>query len=158
MKLMLMPKSVSWWVWMVTAVLLAVGLAGYTLGFILAIALSVVQTAVFLVRERALAAFPVQIRVTYTALLLVCYLPYMRWLYWLPTVGTFALVLFGYCLTARFLSVLPWNRTEPLSLNLLRRTFLSPPVVGNVQHGLPADGCPGGVCSLEARVAEFNRR
>ena len=123
-----------------------------------AIALSITQTAVFLIRERLVVAFPVQIRVTYTALLLVCYLPYMRWLYWLPTAGTFALILFGYCLTARFLSILRWNRTERLSLNLLRRTFLSPPVVDNVQQGLPSDGCPGGVCSLEARVAEFKRR
>lgn len=158
MKLMIMPKAVSWWVWTITAVLLVVGLSGEPLGFVSAIVLSVVQTAVALIRERSLAAYPVQIRVTYTLLLLVCYLPYMRWLYWLPTVGTFALVLIGYCLTARFLSLLPWNRTERLSLNLLRRTFISPPVAGNIRHGLPADGCPGGVCSLEARVAELNRR
>jgi len=42
-------------------------------------------------------------------------------------VGTFALVLFGYCLMARILSLLPGNRTEPVSLDLILRTFLTPP-------------------------------
>ena len=31
------------------------------------------------------------------------------------------------CLMARMLSLLPWNRTEPITTDLLRRTFLSRP-------------------------------
>jgi hypothetical protein len=63
------------------------------------------------------------------------------------------LLLFGYCLMARVLSLRPWNRTERLCLNLLRRTFLTAPVVGRADHGLPACDRAGGVCELEARVA-----
>jgi hypothetical protein len=37
------------------------------------------------------------------------------------------LVIFGYCLMARMLSLLPWNRTEPITADLVRRTFLSRP-------------------------------
>jgi hypothetical protein len=47
-------------------------------------------------------------------------------------------VTFGYCTLARCLSLLPWNRSEPLSFALLRRTFLSRPVKGSVLQGLPA--------------------
>jgi hypothetical protein len=155
---MIMPKEITWWVWAFTALLLMVGVVGFSWGFIAAIVLSIIQTVVFVLKKRSLHGFGVQIRVAYSLLLIVCYIPGMRWLYWLPMVGTFGLILFGYCLTARILSLLPWNRTEKLSTNLLRRTFLSPPVVGNVMQGLPSSGCPGGVCSLEVQVAQFSKR
>jgi hypothetical protein len=38
---------------------------------------------------------------------------------------------------ARLVSLLPWNRKEGFSLALVKRTFLSPPVRGNVLQGLP---------------------
>ncbi|MFZ0709070.1 MAG: hypothetical protein WAM53_03435 [Terrimicrobiaceae bacterium] len=41
-------------------------------------------------------------------------------------------------LMARILSLVPGNRTEPTSLDLIRRTFLTPPALGNANHGLPA--------------------
>ena len=50
---------------------------------------------------------------------------------------------------ARILSLLPGNRTEPMSLDLIWRTFLTPPMRGNMLHGLPATGCRGGFCLLE---------
>jgi hypothetical protein len=49
----------------------------------------------------------------------------LNWLFWLPAIGTPAQVLFGYCTLARCLSLMPWNRREPLSTELVRRTFLS---------------------------------
>lgn len=84
------------WAWAITAVLLAVGLLGYEEGFVGAFLLSAAQFVVMLARDRSLAAFPVQLRLAYTLLLILCFPQPMRWLYWLPTVGTFALVLFGY--------------------------------------------------------------
>jgi hypothetical protein len=60
-------------------------------------------------------------------------------LHWIQFVGTWALVLSGYCLMARVLSLLPWNRTEPLSAALVRRTLFSPPTRGNVLQGMPAE-------------------
>ena len=155
MKLFLMPHEPSWWVWTVTAVLLAFGISGHPESFLVAIALSVMQTFFFLNRERAFAAYSVQIRVAYAALLLVAFVPELRWLYWAPMVGTLARVLFGYCLLSRLLSLMPWNRHEPITFDLLRRTLLPPPVVRRVHHGLPNEGCSGGICSLEARAAGF---
>lgn len=128
------------------------GITLHATGFLAAITLSVLQGLYFWWRLRTFTHYAVQIRLAYTALLLVCLIPLMRWLYWLPTLGTFALVLFGYCLMARVLSLMPWNRSGPLSLALVRRTLLTPPVVGNAAHGLPETGCLGGICESEARV------
>lgn len=141
MKLLLMPKEPTWWVWLVTMLLLACGLAGQPAGFVGAITLSVAQSGWFVWQHRRLRPYPVQIRVAYTGLLLLCLTPLLRWLYWLPTVGTVALLLFGYCLMGRMLSLLPWNRQEAINLVLLRRTFLTPPIPGNALHGLPGGGC-----------------
>jgi hypothetical protein len=155
MKFFLMPKEPTWWIWLVTAALLAVGLAAWAGFFIAALALSAGQCVFFLRTQRALTPYAVQIRLAYTTLLAVCFVPVLRWLYWLPTLGTFALVLFGYCLVARVLSLAPWNRREPLTVSLLQRTFCAAPIVGRADHGLPVSGCPGGVCEREARVASL---
>ncbi|HEY5704104.1 MAG TPA: hypothetical protein VIS96_00855 [Terrimicrobiaceae bacterium] len=155
-RLLLMPGRLSWWVWTITALCLAAGLIGYYPGFYAAIVISVIQTIVYGLKERSARTFPVQIRLAYTGLLISCQVPSLGWLYWVPATGTFALVLFGYCLMARILSLFPGNRTEPTSLDLIRRTFLAPPVPGNVQQGLPAGGCAGGTCVLEGKIATLS--
>lgn len=153
LKFMLMPKEPTWWVWFITVVLLALGLAGQPQYFGWATALALAQAVFYLRKMRSFKPYAVQIRLAYTALLGVSFVPALRWLYWLPTLGTLALLLFGYCLMARLLSLLPWNRTAPLNRQLFRRTLCSAPVIGRADHGLPAAGCPGGVCELEGRFA-----
>ena len=106
-------KQVSWWYWAVTSVLLIAGLAGRFAAFYLAIGLSALQIIHFRLREGNFAAFPVQVRIAYTALLLLSLWQPMRWLFWVPAIGTPAQVLFGYCTLARCLSLLPWNRQRP---------------------------------------------
>jgi hypothetical protein len=135
---MLMYHEVSWWYWAVTTALLFSGLAGNPEGFWLAIALSAIQVVHFRMREDALSAFPVQVRVAYTAMLILFLWGPLNILYWIPAIGTLAQVLFGYCTLARCLSLMPWNRCEPMSADLVRRTFLSRPVRGSVMQGLPA--------------------
>jgi hypothetical protein len=135
---MLLYREVSWWYWAVTTLLLFHGLAGNSEGFQLAIALSALQIVHFRLRENAFSAFPVQVRLAYTGMLIAFLWGPLNVLYWIPAIGTLAQVLFGYCTLARCLSLMPWNRSEPLSLGLLRRTFLSPPVRGSVLQGLPA--------------------
>jgi hypothetical protein len=147
----LMPLQVAWWVWLITAALLLVGLAGYPTGFVAAIGLTFAQALFYGLRERRLQAFSVQLRIAFAALLCVCALPFMHWLYWLPAVGTLAMLIFGYCLLARTLYLFPWNRDEPISWDLLRRTFLSRPKLP-IQENAPSSGCAGGVCSIEAQV------
>lgn len=134
---MIMFKELSWWYWALTAVLLVAGLAGWIDGFYLATALSAVQVIHFRLREGSVKAFPVQVRVAYTALLLLALWRPMNWLFWVPAIGTVAQVLFGYCTLARCLSLLAWNRREPLSWRLVWRTFTMPPVKGNILQGLP---------------------
>jgi hypothetical protein len=135
---MIQLREICWWYWAVTSALLFAGLAGRFEAFQLAAGLSAFQILHFRVREGSFSAFPVQVRVAYTAILLLALWESMRWLFWIPAIGTPARVLFGYCTLARCMSLLPWNRREPLSWRLVRRTFLSPPVKGNILQGLPA--------------------
>lgn len=130
-------RSVSWWYWLVTVGFLTAGLFGYTQAFGWAIALTIVQFFHFTAREGSVTAFPVQVRLGYLLLLLIALPAPLQWIYWIPTIGTWAQVLFGYCTMARFVSLMPWNRKEPFSVNLVKRTFLAPPVRGNILQGLP---------------------
>ena len=83
-------KELSWWYWLVTACLLTAGVAGYESAFVLAIGLTIVQLVHFTLREGSVAAFPVQVRFWYLMLLLVSLPEPMQWLYWVPTIGTWA--------------------------------------------------------------------
>ncbi len=142
----------TWWAWMLTAILLTIGLLGQSIALVGAMTVTVIQGIVMLIREKSVSAFAVQLRIAYVVLLGICFVPSMRWLFWLPTVGTFALVTVGYCLMARLLSLFPWNRQEPLSIDLLRRTFLSAPDLSRVARQPTASGCAGGLCTIDAQV------
>lgn len=129
---MLEFTTIRWWYWLATVVLLTGGVSGWSRGFLLAIGLTVLQAIHFAIRERSMSAFPVQVRVAYLLLLLVALPERLQLIYWLPLIGTWVQVVFGYCTMARTVSLLPWNRSEAFSLGLLRRTFLSPPVRGSI--------------------------
>ncbi|MEO8249177.1 MAG: hypothetical protein ABI589_07395 [Burkholderiales bacterium] len=133
---MLLYRELGWWYWAVIELLLLAGLAGRVEAFLLAAMLSIVQVVHFRLREGAFAAFAVQVRLAYAGVLGFCLLASI--LFWLPACGTLALVLFGYCPLARMMSLLSWNRREPLSWRLARRTFTAPPGRGSILHGLPA--------------------
>ncbi|HUX89726.1 MAG TPA: hypothetical protein VMV48_03450 [Gallionellaceae bacterium] len=130
-------KELSWWYWLVTACLLTAGIAGYQTGYFLAINLTIVHLMHFIIRENNITTFPVQVRFWYLMLLLVSLVEPTRLLFWVPAVGTWAQLIFGYCTMARCVSLLPWNRHEEFSVSLLKRTFLSRPVRGNIMQGLP---------------------
>lgn len=133
-------KDLSWWYWLFTACFLTAGIAGYQIGFFLAIGLTVFQLIHFAIREQSISAFPVQVRFWYLMLLLVALVEPLRVVYWLPTVGTWAQLIFGYCAMARCVSLLPWNRSERFSVGLVIKTFISRPVRGNIMQGLPPVG------------------
>src|SRR5918997_154367 len=130
-------NDVKWWYWLATGVLLAAYLvAGLRAAIFAAIALTAVQLVHFAARERELAAFPVQVRAAYLGLLTIGLLPPLAFIHWVQLVGTWAMVLVGYCPLARMLSLLPWNRRQPLSVALVRRTFLSAPVRGSIVEAM----------------------
>ena len=128
-------KDIGWWYWLVTAILLTIGVLGNELGFTLAIGLTIFQLIHYIIREKSITAFPVQVRFWYLLLLVVSLPGMMQWLYWVPCIGTWAQIIFGYCAMARLVSLWPWNRDENLSLKYLFKTFLSRPVKGSVQQG-----------------------
>lgn len=133
-------KEISWWYWFAITCLLSAGLAGWPFGFFLAIGVGLFQLIHFSFQEASISSFPVQVRFFYLLfLLLISTLPETAQMivYWLPTVGTWATVIFGFCGMARLVSLLPWNRSEPLSLDLLKRTILSRPMRYNIRQGLP---------------------
>jgi hypothetical protein len=142
----------TWWAWTVTAILLTIGLCGYPNAFVAAMVVTACQGIVMMIREKSLSAFPVQIRVAYLVLLGISFVPRMRWLFWVPVVGTFALVIFGYCLMARVLSLLPWNRQGVVSADLLWRTFVSRPDLSRLAENRSTVGCAGGLCTIDAQV------
>lgn len=86
-----------------------------------------------LVGHRPLA-FPAQLRIAYFAwVALGTYAPYSSSMMYVTLVGLAANLLIGWCPLARMMYLLPWNRQEPLDLDLLARVFLSGPVPGRFQ-------------------------
>lgn len=132
-------KDIGWWYWLASAILLTLGVLGYSVGFILAIGLTIFQLIHYIIRKKSIKAFPVQVRFWYLILLIISLPETMQWLYWIPCIGTWAQILFGYCAMARLVSLWPWNREEKISLNHLIKIFLSPPVKGSVQQTVELD-------------------
>jgi hypothetical protein len=148
---MILERSTSWGYWVGTAVLLAAALAGIPGALPAVLVLCGIQVLHFRVSEGSFRAFPVQVRLGYLALLLAGLWEPLRFLHWIQLAGTTAFVVTGYCLLARVLSLLPWNRSEPLSPAMVRETFLAPPVRGNVRQGLSPAGCESGTCRVVIR-------
>ena len=131
-------NNIVWWYWLFTTLLLIAAVAGNALSLQAVITLNIIQVVHFIIREKSLTAFPVQVRIAYLGLLFLSQAPYMFWILWWQLIGTAAMVLFGYCFLARCMSLMPWNKTEGYSIELIKRTFFSAPVKGNVLQGLPA--------------------
>lgn len=127
-------KDLGWRYWIVTAVFLSMGVAGYPLAFLLAIGLTIVHLVHFLLREKNASSFPVQVRICYLLLLLFALPEPLQLIFWIPCVGTWAQVIFGYCTMARIVSLFPWNRSELFSVKLVLKTFFSLPVRGTVKQ------------------------
>lgn len=133
---MLEFKTAGWWYWLVTALLLTLGAAGFLAGFVLAIGVTVFQLIYYGFKLHSVTAFPVQVRFFYLLLLLAALPEAHRWLFWLPLIGTWAQVLLGYCLMARCVSLFPWNREGNMTRRLIVKTFFSRPVKGSLQQGV----------------------
>ena len=131
-------SKLVWRYWAITVALLVGVLAGVDACLPAVIALNTVQVMHFIYREKSITAFPVLVRMVYLGMIFVAQAPYMAWVYWWLVIGTTAMVTFGYCFLARLLSLLPGINKEPYSLQLLKKTFLTPPQKGNIMQGLPA--------------------
>lgn len=121
-------RSLGWWYWLWTALPLAAWLiAGMPVALAGAAGLTALQAMHFALREGRFTAFPVQVRLAYLALLLAGQADALGFVHWLQLAGTTAMLTVDYCPLARIVSLAPWNRHEPLTLAVLRRTALTPP-------------------------------
>lgn len=132
-------SELSWWYWRATAALLTYGVFWHPLGYCFAGILSIVHLLHFVWREKSLTAFVVQVRLAYLAILIVAAWEPLRFLYLAPFIGTWALVLYGYCFLARVLSLMPWNQTAPASMDRFWTIMTAPP-----SHGSAFDAVIGG--------------
>lgn len=122
-----------WVYWFITDILLILDVSGWQYGLPLATALTVIQIVHFYAENKSISAFPVQVRIAYTLLLLIAFWAPMYWVLYFVILGTTAMVLFDYCFLARFMSLMPWNHNERYSLSMIFRTFFSKPISGSVQ-------------------------
>lgn len=128
--------------WQITALLLAAHFAGWPWGMPVVIALNVGQSLHFLAWRRSLRPLDVQVRLAYLGLLLLGHVPGLWFLHLVQFVGVNAMLVADYCLLARLLALLPWNREVPLNPYLVRWVLLSPPAPGAIHERLPGDQAP----------------
>jgi hypothetical protein len=124
--------DVSWWHWAITIPLMAGYLAGYYWALALAAVLCIAVGTCFLYHLRQIRPYPVQVRIAYVGLLGIGTLPWMQWIPWMQLFGTTAMVTIGYCPLIRMLSLMPPNRTEPLTALLVWRVFARKRCTGGI--------------------------
>ncbi|KAI9020612.1 hypothetical protein DFJ74DRAFT_707656 [Hyaloraphidium curvatum] len=130
--------------WTLTLLLLASALRGHPSGsgFSGPLALVAVQTVHYALRTDSPTSFPVQVRIAYFATMLAGTWAPLRFLHWIQLIGTTAAVTVDYCLMARIVSLMPWNREEALTGGMVVRRIFSWPVRGSIVGG----GKPGKEC------------
>lgn len=139
-------RTAAWWYWLATLLTLGAGLAGWPPGLRAAMLVTALHAVHFLVRGYAFTSFPLQVRLSYLALLVVGSWPPLVPLLWAMLIGTAARVLFAYCFLARTLSLMPWNRRGPLDWRRLWRTFTMAPTRGSFVEAIEP-GTPGTISS-----------
>jgi hypothetical protein len=143
--------TLKWWYWLAAVLALAASLAGWAAGLPLAFAAVAAQIVHFAARTGSLRAFTVQVPTAFLGLLALGLWPPFAFLHWLQLIGTTIRLVFDYCPLARTVSLAPWNRSEPLSWTLLKRTFLTPPVNGSILAHRPHPEVPATLPLRRAR-------
>lgn len=120
--------SLGWWYWLAVGSCLALALTVPSPpALAAAIAFAAAQAAQFRMRTGRWRALAVQVRIAFMLPLLAGCLPPLAFIHWMQLAGIAVRVAFDYCLLARTLSLMPWNRRSPLDLALVRDTYLTPP-------------------------------
>lgn len=125
-------KQVGWWLWFATELSLVAGLFIDPRGLDLAIAITIFQVIYWGIVDRKWITFTIQVRIGFLLILVLGKADGLAWIYYIPLVGLAVMLLTGYCFLARFMSLLPGIRKEPLTPSLLKKTFLTPPTRGSI--------------------------
>lgn len=118
MELKIEATDIRWWFWAVTLSFIVAALAGWTPGYYIVMALSIIQVLFFLAQEKSPSAFPTQIRIAYFAFTLFGLWTKARIsIYTIILLGTIMVTFFGRCAIALILKQMPWNRDREVRLN-----------------------------------------
>lgn len=124
-------KRVVWGFWFITWLGLMVGFFYRSFYDYVVIFSAFHVLAFFFLFQYQVKPFPVQLRAVYLAWVIVgTYVPHMVILMYITTIGLASNLFLNYCPLARMMYLLPWNREEAFSFNLLKRVILTPPVPG----------------------------
>ncbi len=107
-------KSLEWWYWFSTLVVMIVGLSGFLGGFYAVIFISVIQFFHFMIVQ-GFSALPTQVRLVYGIFTGIAYFDPTLILYYLLLMGTVMVTVFDSCFIARVLILMPWNKQVKLS-------------------------------------------
>lgn len=111
------PSDYRWWFWIVTLVFIIAALAGWTPGYFVVMAISAFQVLFFVVQEKVLAAWPVQVRLVYFAWSLLGLWPAARIVFYLLLLlGTIMGAFFGRCSISMILKAMSWNKGREVRL------------------------------------------
>jgi hypothetical protein len=123
--------------WQLTALLLVASFMHWPWGLPLAWMLSGLQVVHSALARRGNGpSLELQVRLVFFGLLALGTLPGLRPLHLLQFAGLNAIVVADYCVLARLLTLLPWNRSVPLSWALVGRVLLLPPAPGPITSRL----------------------
>jgi hypothetical protein len=114
--------------WMFTGLVLAAALLGRAPALVPPlVVLTLAQSLHFRILDGDWHSPAAQTRIGYAVLLTAGLWPVLAFVHWLQLAGTLSSVTLNYCPMARFVSLLPWNRVERLTLQLAARTLLASP-------------------------------
>lgn len=116
MKLNVRYQHFDWWYWLVIGLSIGVGLAGWREGFFYICAIvSGLNFLHFIIRNRSLISFPVQVREVWLLLVLISLWPPLWWMFISLFIGMVLVILFDRCGIVRALILMPWNKVVKLS-------------------------------------------
>ncbi|MEC9373141.1 MAG: hypothetical protein VYC34_04825 [Planctomycetota bacterium] len=141
----------AWWIGVLAAALLALGLAGWIAAIPLAICLAACVGAIQFASGRGDINPGVQVSLLCMALLVLGLAPGFQFIHVALLVGEIFFALVGYCLLGRLVVLAPWNRSTPLTRATIAKTFFSRPPGGGIFRPSSAQPAPRGrpsACSL----------
>jgi len=111
MQFKISPHELRWWFWLVTLLVVAAAVIGWTAGYYLAISLSLVHALFFLEETRSVKDFETQLRLAYFAVTLFGLWPGVRlFVFALLLAETLMIAFFDRSFIALGLKRMPWNR------------------------------------------------
>jgi hypothetical protein len=122
--------NIPWWYLAFTELSLLAGLLSDPGWFYAAIALCIIQAIHFGIEDKNFLSLSCQVRYVMLGMFLLGL--QFHWVYWIPAIGLAVRLTLNYCLLARLMTLLPWNRKEHFSWNLFKRTIFSRPTKGPI--------------------------